>query len=288
MFRNHSELEGIRVTSCEANGDNGIRVTSCDSDGDNGIRVTSCEANGDNGIRVTCCDADGDNGIRVTSLASANPIQEFEIQPRNFVQIKKMSSHLHSKGAFRTQSHKKNVTKEDVAKFFDGIDRYSNKKVNHHESLYHVDHIFEIQCFVNIIAMALHNVESPERGLEIFEQLREKLAKIINCNENLNITDKQTNLIKMNVFKSSLRLRWIDHNFSLKKQLQKSNFSKDIDLFLNVFKSVCLLLRNKLELVVKEFAQHYELYNEKKDCLVGISRILNEFDNFVVSLKIEN
>lgn len=208
----------------------------------------------------------------------------FKTDAYNFSEIVKFVSYIINKNKLRNKglSHKKYVHKLEVAKKNNNIDLYSDETIDPQDSNYEVDHIFEIQCFAYIIAAALHQFDGSDHGRAIFEELNETLIDVINSPANLNVTHKKTNLIKMNVVKVFIKMRWIDSSLKLADCLRKSNYNKSIDLFCERLKFSSKSIRHKIETSL----------NEAK--ITGLSRnirawmrILEEFDIFYNSMKID-
>lgn len=151
-----------------------------------------------------------DQGIRVyaaAGLSSNNQSEEgirvysgddISIGPHKFREIDQFVNFINKNHYLR---HKKiNRKKMSVVRSNDNKDLYSMQKINAQDNKYNVDHIFEIQCYSYVIASALHNL-NDDNGRALFKKLRERLSNVINSNCNLNVTDKNTNLTKMNAIK---------------------------------------------------------------------------------------
>lgn len=173
--------------SSETNSDDGIRVYA------SSIEYPESDRKKDD---VSFLDADG---IHVYSACS-DTNYDIQIGSRDFSEIANMVSFIHKNNLLRNGSHKKNKHKMQVSKYNDDIDLYTLQKIDPCKANYNVDHIFEIQCFSYVIATALHNL-NDDRGRVLLGKLRERLVIAINIPANLNVTEKHTNLTKMNAFK---------------------------------------------------------------------------------------
>lgn len=198
----------------------------------------------------------------------------------NFEELNKLASYITKNNVLRYKivSHKKNVRKLLVCKNNNNIDLYCMKTIDPNDSKFEVDHIYEIQCFAYVVASALHNIGNSEEALVILNQISERLSKVLESNVNLNVTDRTTNLTKMNVFKVFIKMRWAQKDLSLEESLRKSNFDKDITHFCNKLKYAIHSIKYQLEI----------LMNNAESGLIrfAFKKIIEEFDIFNKSLKL--
>ncbi len=186
-----------------------------------------------------------------------------------------------SKKLLRSLPHKKLKKKLKISKLNDDMDLYTNQKIDAQSSQYHLDHIFEIQCFVHVVASALHNLDGDKHGQSTFTSIRDKLVNVINADFNLNVTDSQANLVKMNIFKEFIKRRRSDSNPSLIAFLRNSsNFDKNLFHFCSTLRRACKMIREQLLLYMnhQSMPNHYDAFK----------RIIEEFDVFYNSMKIED
>lgn len=256
---------------------NSINMSEKDSDG---IRVYEAHSILDDGIRVF---AVSDRSSRYSSSSESLIDERFSMcKTYDFDQLHDLVSFLNSNNLLRsTVGHKKNIRRIQVANYNSNIDLYTQKTIDPHDTKYEVDHIFEIQCFVFVIAAALHTFDGDKNGRETFNKLREKLSNVINSNVNLNITDRNTNLVKMNVFKVFIKMRWVYRDRGLADFLRNSNFDKPIERYCSCLKRVCLSIRDQLVLHKKNSES-----SETLKIKYAWEKIIEEFDNFYHSLKI--
>lgn len=188
-------------------------------------------------------------------------------------------TYILSNNLLRSLPHQKLKTKLHIAKLNSEIDLYTNQKISDvRSSSYQVDHIFELQCFSHVISMALSKLDCDYAA---FNVLRDRLVKIINSDFNLNVTDKQANLVKMNVFKEFIKRRREDsiHPSLIRFFRNSPNFNKNISLFCCTLRNACKLIRQQLVIYM----------NESSKILSNvIKRIIDEFDIFYNSLQIED
>ena len=140
-----------------------------------------------------------DDGISVYA-APSDTNYVVRVGPQNFDDIDTMCSFINKNNLLRSRCHHKHKDKIRISTMNNHIDFYTENKINPYDDKYNVDHIYEIQCFTYIVASALHNMDD-DKGRALFAKLRDYLIRAINVPANLNITDKQTNLTKMNAFK---------------------------------------------------------------------------------------
>ena len=190
-------------------------------------------------------------------------------------------SFLTSKNLLRSLPHKKSKKKLEIAKLNNDIDLYTMQKIDDpNNSKYHIDHIFELQCFAYIVASALHKLDGDRHGKDTFAKVRDGLVKLINSNFNLNVTDNQANLVKMNIFKEFIRRRRNDSSISIVALLRNTpNFNKNIYHFCSTLRSVCKQIRDQLRFFTNDslYANYQSIYNN----------ILDQFDSFYNSMMIE-
>lgn len=189
-------------------------------------------------------------------------------------------TYILSKNLLRSLPHKKLKKKLHVSRLNSDIDLYTNKKIDDvTNSKYHLDHIVELQCFALIISEGLKNIEGDQTGHRTFSLLRERLVKIINSDFNLNVTDSQANLVKMNIFKEFIKRRRNNSNPSLISFLRNSaNFDKNIYHF-------CSTLRKALKCIREQLVN---CMNDNSSTYNAFKRIIEEFDIFYNSLQIED
>lgn len=244
------------------------------------------------GIRVYGHDSSSDDGIRVYaapnrssrySSSFLNDDRFTSCKSYDFDQLFKLVSFLNSNNLLRskTASHKKSVRKVEVCKLNGYIDLYTLKTINPYESKYEVDHIFEIQCFVFVVAAALHSFDGDNHGRVIFDLLQEQLNDVINSEINLNVTDKDTNLVKMNVFKVFIKMRYVHQDRGIADFLRTSNFDKSINQYCSCLKTACTKIREKLVLL-----KHEAETNSTLKIKYAWQKIIEEFDLFYFSLKL--
>jgi hypothetical protein len=190
-------------------------------------------------------------------------------------------SFLTSKNLLRSLPHKKSKKKLEIAKLNNDIDLYTMQKIDDpSNSKYHIDHIFELQCFAYIVASALHKIDGDRHGRDTFAKVKESLVKLINSNFNLNVTDNQANLVKMNIFKEFIRRRRNDSSISIVALLRNThNFNKNIYHLCSTLRLVCKQIRDQLRFYSSDslYANYQTIYNN----------ILVEFDSFYNSMMIE-
>lgn len=189
-------------------------------------------------------------------------------------------TYILSKNLLRSLPHKKLKKKLHVYKLNSDIDLYTNQKIDDiTSSKYHLDHIFELQCFAHIISMGLKNIEGDQTGHSTFSLIHDRLKKIMNCDFNLNVTDRQTNLVKMNVFKEFIKRRRNNANSSLIGFLHNSaNFNKNIYHFCSTLRKASKCIREQLVIAMNENNSTYNAYKG----------IVEEFDIFYNSMQIED
>lgn len=186
-----------------------------------------------------------------------------------------------SKNLLRSLPHKKQKKKLHIAKLNSDIDLYTNQKISDiTSSRYHLDHIVELQCFAHVISISLRNIDNSDiDGHATFTLLRDRLVKIINSDFNLNVTDRQANLVKMNVFKEFIKRRRNDSNPSLISFLRNApNFDKNIYHFCSTLRNACKKIREQL----------ISNMNESTTTQHAFKRIIDEFDIFYNSMQIED
>ena len=179
-----------------------------------------------------------DNDTTKSSSISWNDIKNI-IMPEN--KITKLASYILSNNLLRSRifSHKKHNSKKiQVAQLNNNIDLYDMQNIDVYDAKYEVDHIFEIQCMAYVVACALHNFNNNDDGRKIFEIVQNRVVQVINSHCNLNVTDRKTNLVKMNVFREFIKLKSSkpSYNISIKHFLNSSNFDKNVDKFCIVLK----------------------------------------------------
>jgi hypothetical protein len=131
------------------------------------------------------------------------------------------------------------------------------------------------------VASALHNLDGDKHGQSTFTSIRDKLVNVINADFNLNVTDSQANLVKMNIFKEFIKRRRSDSNPSLIAFLRNSsNFDKNLFHFCSTLRRACKMIREQLLLYMnhQSMPNHYDAFK----------RIIEEFDVFYNSMKIED
>lgn len=229
-----------------------------------------------------------DNSTKSSSI-SWNDIKNI-IMPEN--KITKLASYILSNNLLRSRvfSHKKhNAKKIQVAQLNDHIDLYDMQKIDVFDAKYEVDHIFEIQCMAYVVACALSNFKSNDDGRELFEKVRNRLVQVINSHCNLNVTDRKTNLVKMNVFREFIKLKCSnpDCNIPIKYFLNSSNFDKSVDNFGQILKKACKGVRSELEDYIENIEESHLTTKNEKIIKHALVRILEEFDIFVEWFKIK-
>lgn len=203
-------------------------------------------------------------------------------------------SYILSNNVLRSLPHQKLKKKLNICQLNSDIDLYTNKKIiDVRDSNYHVDHIFELQCFAHVISLALRNfIPSDLNGNTTFALVRDRLVKIINSDANLNVTDKQTNLVKMNVFKEYIKRRRnhdsssssSSSNTSLIRYLRTSpNFDKNISLFCSTLRNACKHIRDQLVTFMNESASSSLFLISN-----AIKRIIDQFDIFYNTMQIQD
>lgn len=146
-------------------------------------------------------------------------------------------------------------------------------------TVYHVDHIIEIQNFAYVVATALHNIDWKINGLELFRMIKEHLIACINIKSNLNITNKNTNLIKMNIMKTFMKLRWFKPELSLREVIERSSMK-------NCPKRICETIKKAYIAISSELTQRIEL--EKDEFLkFALYRVREELRRMYISFKID-
>lgn len=190
-------------------------------------------------------------------------------------------SFITSKNLLRSLPHKKSKKKLEIAKNNNDIDLYTMQKIEDpSNSKYHIDHIFELQCFAYIVASALHKLDGDRHGRDTFAKVRDSLVKLINSNFNLNVTEHQANLVKMNVFKEFIRRRRNDSSISIVALLRNNpNFNKNIYHFCSTLRSVCKKIREQLLINSNDSS------NANNQSIYKI--IIEQFDLFKDSMMIE-
>ena len=168
--------------------------------------------------------------VSKVKMASLNFIASSSSKLNKEDSFNDLYSFLTSKNLLRSLPHKKSKKKLEIAKLNNDIDLYTMQKIDDpNNSKYHIDHIFELQCFAYIVASALHKFDGDRHGRDTFAKVRDGLVKLINSNFNLNVTDKQANLVKMNIFKEFIRRRRNDSSISIVALLRNTpNFNKNI------------------------------------------------------------
>lgn len=190
-------------------------------------------------------------------------------------------SFLTSRNTLRSLPHKKWKKKLEVARLNNGLDLYTMQPITDAGNINnHVDHIFELQCFAYIVASALHKLDGDQHGRVTFAKVQTNLVKLINSTDNLNVTDKQTNLVKMNIFKEFIRRRRNDSSLSIVAMLRStSSFNKNIYHFCSQLRTACKKIKEKLlNFSIDPLYVHNNIYK----------KILDEFDIFYSSLQIED
>ena len=246
-----------------------------------GVRVYGTSSTSDDGIRVYAASS---RSTRYSSSNSSLIDDRFSTrQSYNFDELYKLVGFINSNNLLRSKtiSHKKNVRKLEVCNFNGNVDLYTLQTIDIQEPKYEVDHVLEIQCFVFVVAAALHNFEDDNHGRIIFEHLREKLSTVINSNINLNVTDRNTNLVKMNVFKVFIKMRWVHRDRGIADFLKTSNFDKCIDRYCNCLKKACEGIREQLVIFKNEADT-----NDSLKVRYAWQKFLDEFDLFFTSMKI--
>ena len=211
---------------------------------------------------------------------------DYQVLPINEQSFNQLYTHILSKNRLRSLKHKKQDKKLHISTLNGGVDLYTLKPIDPNDTNNHIDHIFELQCFAYIVASALHNIDKfDDNGQQIFSKIRNQLVKVINADFNLNITDKTINLVKMNIFKTFLRLLRTDSHCTLRSLLDNCNsFTPNIDVFYCCLKDVC----QKIKIKLQEYIGNINCNNPSLHIIKSVFiKILNEFCVFCHLMKIE-
>lgn len=199
--------------------------------------------------------------------------------------IKELMSYILSKNNLRSLPHKKLEKKLQISQLNGHVDLYNRQPIDARNSRFHLDHIFEVQCFAYVISIALHGFDGDEHGKLTYERLKDQLIKVINSDFNLNVTDRNTNLVKMNIFKEFIKRRQLDSHPSLLNYLRKStSFDKNIYCFCSTLRDSCRRIRSKLQEYITESYKETSNNSNKQ----AYQRIIEEFDVFYNSMQIED